>query len=112
MPVVLARRRSGGIDTDTDDPTSAPERQGGDGDEDGGKTSMLEEMMGEKTPLLGLPMPDHTEGVDGDEGRNFLWWDVRNVRRGMALVPTFMWRGVWRRAMKSCILVAKVSCLL
>jgi hypothetical protein len=105
MPVALKRRSDPAFDayTDTNGPVSAP--QNGDGE----STSVLGEMTDEKTRLLGLPMPDGPGGMDGDEDRKLVWWDVRNVRRGMEVVPSFMWRGMWRRVVKSCILVAKAS---
>jgi hypothetical protein len=84
-------------------------KEDGDGDGNGQAAPTLEE----KTHLLGypmLPMPEGTNPGDssdgvGNGGRGMMWWDVRNVRRVMGQVPGVM----WRRAVKSCVLVAKVT---
>ena len=100
-------------DANTDNSVSSPQRRDEDGDEDKESTSVLGEMVGEKSHLLGLPMPDGPLGTDEDGERNgdrkLAWWDVWNVRGSIEMVPSFIWRGMWKRAVKSCILVAKVS---
>jgi hypothetical protein len=119
VPMALARRPETAFDTNTemDDFASVRQRQDGGGDEDGDEesTSIPGEVVGEKAHLLGLPMlpmsddPLEADGDgDRDGGRQPVWWDVGNVRRGMEMVPNCIWRGMLKRAVKSCILVVKV----
>ena len=96
MPVVITHRRSDptfGADADA---ASVPKKK------NDGRTPLLGKTGGEEVRLLGLPTPENTRGGGGDG--DLVWWDVRNVRRSIRVVPNLM----WRRVVKSCILAAKV----
>jgi hypothetical protein len=87
-------------------------REKGDVDGNGQITPTSEQ----KTHSLEYPIPAMPEDTDAGgsgehgDGRGMMLWDVRNVRRVMDEVPDVIWRAMWRRAVKSCVLVAKVVC--
>ena len=106
MPVAVTLRREPTYDADLDHLLHTPDRQDEKGAEDIDGTANLGEKVGEETHLLGPPVSEGPDGGEGD-GRS-VWWSLKNVRQSMRSVPIFLWRGMWRRVIKSCILVAKV----